>query len=252
MSLIVPSRNVLLTSSGWRGGFRNTSHDVTGPRPAGRIEEGQEGADRPTASGRGDWPKRTACAPLAEETERQGRRSAPTWLARPGSNRKLDAKIRQAALEILSQKIYSVFSPTLAAEYLADRHAIRAGRETVRTWMIEGKLGRAQRQTIEKNPGMATTPVAVGELVQWDTSEHAWLEERRSQLYLISMIDDASSRLHARFVLHDSTAENMRLLWSYLERHGRPVSYYTDKASLFQTTSKIAGALQKSKVTRSY
>jgi hypothetical protein len=56
---------------------------------------------------------------------------------------------------------------------------------------------------------------------------------------LISMIDDASSRIHARFVMHDSTEENMRLLWSYLESHGRPLSYYTDKASLFQTAPKI-------------
>jgi len=156
------------------------------------------------------------------------------------SNRRLDAKIRQAALEILSRKIYSGFGPTLAAEYLADRHGIHAGRETVRTWMIEGKLWRAQRQSIEKIHAWRPRRSRVGELVQWDTSEHAWLEKRGPQLYLISMIDDASSRLHARFVLHDSTAENMRLLWSYLERHGRPVSYYTDKASLFQTTPKVA------------
>jgi hypothetical protein len=46
-------------------------------------------------------------------------------------------------------------------------------------------------------------------------------------------------------VLHDSTAENMRLLWSYLERHGRPVSYYTDKASLFQTAPKVARDLKE-------
>jgi transposase len=156
------------------------------------------------------------------------------------SNRKLDAKIRQAAVEILSRKIYAGFGPTLAAEYLADRHGIYAGRETVRTWMIAGKLWRAQRQSIERIHAWRPRRSRVGELVQWDTSEHAWLEERGPQLYLISMIDDASSRLHARFVLHDSTAENMRLLWSYLERHGRPVSYYTDKASLFQTTPKIA------------
>ena len=76
--------------------------------------------------------------------------------------------------------------------------------------------------------------------MQWDTSEHAWLEDRGPRLYLISMIDDASSRLHARFVMHDSTAENMRLLWSYLERHGRPVSYYTDQAGLFVTAPKTA------------
>ena len=53
-----------------------------------------------------------------------------------------------------------------------------------------------------------------GELVQWDTSEHDWLEGRGEELYLISMIDDATSRLLARFVRHDSSEENMRLLWS--------------------------------------
>jgi hypothetical protein len=54
------------------------------------------------------------------------------------------------------------------------------------------------------------------------------------------MIDDASSRMHARFVRSDSTEENMRLLWKYVEQYGRPVSYYTGKASLFQTAPKTA------------
>jgi hypothetical protein len=54
----------------------------------------------------------------------------------------------------------------------------------------------------------------VGELVQWDTSDHDWLEGRGEKLYLIVMIDDASKRLWARFVRHDSTEENMQMLWS--------------------------------------
>ena len=77
-----------------------------------------------------------------------------------------------------------------------------------------------------------------GELVQWDTSEHDWLEGRGEKLYLIVMIDDATSRLFARFVRHDSTAENMKLLQSYLEKFGRPIAFYTDKAALFQTAEK--------------
>jgi hypothetical protein len=52
------------------------------------------------------------------------------------------------------------------------------------------------------------------------------------------MIDDATSRLWARFVRRDSTEENRKLLWSYLEKFGRPVAFYTDKASLFLTTEK--------------
>jgi len=44
--------------------------------------------------------------------------------------------------------------------------------------------------------------------------------------------------LFARFVRSDSTEKNMRLLWDYLEKFGRPLTFYTDKASLFQTTEK--------------
>jgi hypothetical protein len=106
--------------------------------------------------------------------------------------------------------------------------------------MIEGKLWRASRQRVDKIHAWRQRRTRVGEMIQWDTSEHAWLEDRGVKLYLISMIDDASSRLHARFVLHDSTEENMRLLWSYIERFGRPLSYYTDKAGLFQTAPKTA------------
>jgi transposase len=161
------------------------------------------------------------------------------------SNRKVDEKVRQTALEILGRKVYAGFGPTLAAEYLAKKHGIHVGRETVRTWMIEGKLWQARSQRMEKIHAWRERRSRVGELVQWDTSEHAWLEDRGPKLYLISMIDDATSRLHARFVLHDSTAENMRLLWSYLEKYGRPLSLYTDKASLFQTAPKTPRDLKE-------
>ena len=52
------------------------------------------------------------------------------------------------------------------------------------------------------------------------------------------MIDDASSELLARFVRHDSSDENRRLLQTYLEQNGRPVAFYTDCASLFVNTPK--------------
>jgi hypothetical protein len=74
--------------------------------------------------------------------------------------------------------------------------------------------------------------------VQWDTSEHDWLEGRGEKIYLVTMIDDATSRVFARFVRHDSTEENMNVLRQYLERFGRPLEFYTDKASLFQTAPK--------------
>ncbi len=66
------------------------------------------------------------------------------------SNRKLDEKMKEQALEILGRDVYRGFDPTLAAEHLDRKHDIHAGRETVRGWMIEGKLWRASRQRVEK------------------------------------------------------------------------------------------------------
>src|ERR1017187_7944441 len=161
------------------------------------------------------------------------------------SNRKLDEKNQAKAVAILGQEKYRGFGTTRASEYLGKHHQITVSRETVRAWMIEARLWRSRKQRVEKVHVWRQRRSRGGGLVRWDTSEHQWLEERGPKLYLISMIDDATSRLHARFVLHDSTAENMRLLWSYLERHGRPVSFYTDKASLFQTAPKIARDLKE-------
>jgi hypothetical protein len=160
------------------------------------------------------------------------------------SNRKLDEKSKAKGVALLGQAMYRGFGPTLASEYLGKHHQITVSRETVRAWMIEAHLWRPKRQRVNQIHAWRQRRSRSGELVQWDTSEHDWLEGRGPKLYLISMIDDATSRLYARFVLHDSTEENMRLLWTYLERYGRPLSFYTDKASLFQTAPKTARDVQ--------
>jgi hypothetical protein len=78
--------------------------------------------------------------------------------------------------------------------------------------MIEAHLWKPRRATCKDIHVWRQRRDAWGELVQWDTSEHAWLEGRGPKLYLIAMIDDATSRAWARFAEHDSMAENMRLL----------------------------------------
>lgn len=154
------------------------------------------------------------------------------------SNRRIEEKTEQQAVKILSAPVYEGFGPTLASEYLRNKHGIEASKETVRQWMIEGKLWRAKPETVKKVHAWRPRRSRFGELVQWDTSEHDWLEGRGDKLYLIVMIDDATSRLFARFVRHDSTEENMKLVRSYVEKFGRPIAFYTDKAALFQTAEK--------------
>lgn len=154
------------------------------------------------------------------------------------SNRKMSEQIREKAMGILSQDVYRGFGPTLASEYLTEKHDLVVGRETLRGWMVEAQLWRAKAKHVERVHIWRPRRSRWGELVQWDTSEHDWLEGRGRKLYLISMIDDATSQILARFVEHDSTEENMRVLQSYVERKGRPLSFYTDKATLFANLPK--------------
>jgi transposase len=156
------------------------------------------------------------------------------------SNRKLSEEVRQQVVATLSLPEWKGFGPTLASYHLAKDHALRIGREALRQIMTQAGLWRAKKQNIKDVHVWRPRRSCRGELVQWDTSEHDWLEGRSDEkLYLISMIDDATSELLAHFVRGDSTEENMRLLRTYLEHNGRPVAFYTDKASLFRTAPKV-------------
>ena len=65
------------------------------------------------------------------------------------------------------------------------------------------------------------------------------------------LIDDATSRSWGRFVQHDGTRVNMGVLWGYLERNGRMVDVYTDRAAMFMVTPKSnESAGQRQKVDR--
>jgi len=73
------------------------------------------------------------------------------------SNRRMPEEVQQRAVEILSQEVYRGFRPTLATEYLNEKHEVEVSRETVRKWVplsarsgIEARLWRPRRQTIEQ------------------------------------------------------------------------------------------------------
>jgi biotin operon repressor len=175
---------------------------------------------------------------LLRQLKRRGDKVVAHALRGLPSNRKISADTEQEAMAILSRPVYRGFGPTLASEYLAKKHDIEVSRETVRAWMIKAKLWRGRKQHVEEIHEWRERRSRFGELVQWDTSTHNWLEGRGEEIFLINMIDDATSRWFARFVSSDSTVENMNLLARYVKKHGRPLGFYTDKASLFQTAVK--------------
>src|SRR5215469_8553612 len=62
------------------------------------------------------------------------------------SNRKIEEKIEQRAVKILSVPVYAGFGPTLASEYLASKHGIEVSKETVRQWMMRPNSGVGRKR----------------------------------------------------------------------------------------------------------
>jgi transposase len=161
------------------------------------------------------------------------------------SNRKLPAKTQKQAMKILKQPDWHDFGPTFAAEQLAKRYQIQVGKETLRGWMMEAGLWKSKSRRLEQVHGWRPRRSAFGELVQWDTSEHDWLEGRGRVRYLVRMIDDATSWSWGRFVERDATPHNMGVLWEYLEKNGRMVDVYTDRDSMFSVTPRAGESEQE-------
>ena len=170
---------------------------------------------------------------LQRRVQAEGDRGVVHRLRGRPSNRKIDERQQRQMLRELRKPCYAGFGPTLAAEQLAGQgHAV--SRETLRHWMAAAGLWQPRRRSLRRVHVWRERRAAFGELVMLDSSEFAWLEQRGPYCQLIAMIDDASSRIWARFVERDTTEENLRTLRGWLQRYGRPLALYTDKDSIFQ------------------
>jgi DNA-binding Lrp family transcriptional regulator len=170
---------------------------------------------------------------LLRRMKKQGDAVVVHRLRGRASNRRLPAKTQKQALAILGKPEWHDFGPTFAAEQLAKHHKIQVGKETLRKWMTEAGMWQPGSRKIHEVHEWRPRRSGFGELVQWDTSDHDWLEGRGPVRYLVRMIDDATSWSWGRFVESDATPFNMAVLWEYIEKNGRMVDVYTDRDSMF-------------------
>lgn len=170
---------------------------------------------------------------LLKRMEQEGDRVVVHRLRGRASNRRIGEAVQKRALEILREPEWHDFGPTYASEQLGKRHQIEVSDETVRQWMLEAGLWKSRTRRLAEVHTWRPRRSGFGELVQWDTSEHDWLEGRGPVRYLVRLIDDATSWSWGRFVERDATAFNMAVLWEYLEKHGRMEEVYTDRDSMF-------------------
>lgn len=156
------------------------------------------------------------------------------------SNRRFSDAFRERVIAIVRAR-YADFGPTLAAEYLAERHGISISHEALRLLMMEAGLWTAKRAKRAQLHQMRHRRDRRGELVQVDGSDHDWFEGRGPRCSLLVYIDDATSELmHLEMAESESTFSYMRATTTYLKRHGKPVAFYSDKHSAFRNNNATA------------
>lgn len=156
------------------------------------------------------------------------------------SNNQTPTNTTQLALEIIRTH-YTDFGPTLACEKLRECHGLCLSRETVRKMMSEVGLWVPRKLRSSKIYQPRHRRHCLGELIQVDGSEHAWFEDRAPMCTLLVYIDDATSQLmHLHFTYSESTFSYFEATQDYLKKHGKPQTFYSDKASVFRVNNKQA------------
>jgi hypothetical protein len=152
------------------------------------------------------------------------------------SNRRIAKKRKAKALKLYEQR-YGDFGPTLAAEKLAERHRLAISAETLRGWLREHGIEHFTRR---KRPHRVwrARKAHRGELVQLDGSHHDWLEGRGPRCVLMAYIDDASSRVYARFYAYEGTIPAMDSFQRYVQRYGLPLALYADQHTTYQSPAE--------------
>jgi hypothetical protein len=134
------------------------------------------------------------------------------------SHRRILEKVTAKVRSLYTQR-YGDFDPTLATEKLAERHGIILSAETLRRWLRAYGVAHFRRR---KRPRRAwrARKVHVGEVVQLDGSHHDWFEGRGPQCVLMAYIDDARSRVYARFYEYEGTVPALVSFQRYVKQHG--------------------------------
>lgn len=154
------------------------------------------------------------------------------------SNRQLSPGLENPAISLIRRN-YSDFGPTLAQEKLVECHGLKLAKETVRRIMVDAGMWVPRKQRPPKVYQPRNRRACCGELIQIDGSDHRWFEDRGPACTLLVFIDDATSQLmHLHFTEAESTFSYFTATRAYLERHGKPLAFYSDKASVFRSNHK--------------
>lgn len=152
------------------------------------------------------------------------------------SHRAIAGAIKNKVLA-LCRGIYAGFNPTFASEKLFERNKIKICRETLRQWFIKEAITYDKRKA-RPHRKWRQRKAYCGEMIQMDGSHHDWFEGRWLECVLLGYIDDATSRVYARFYEYEGTFPAMDSFKRYALKYGLPQSVYLDCHSTYKSTKK--------------
>lgn len=170
---------------------------------------------------------------LCAQVRQKGNKGIIHGLRSRPSNHRLPPGLLDKALALVKER-YADFNPTFANEKIWELHHIRLSTFTLRQRMIREGLWKSRKHRPKHHAWRERRP-CTGMLVQLDGSDHPWFEERGPRCVLLIFIDDATSRiLYGEFVPVEDTLNLLAAAKSYLLLHGRPISFYVDKDSIYK------------------
>ncbi len=149
---------------------------------------------------------------------------------------------REAEVEALYRTRYAGFTAKHFHEHLVQRHGFAWGYTWTKTFLhSKGLLERAKRRGAHRRK-RPRRPLP-GMMLHQDGSRHAWLGGQPALDLIVTMDDATSAILSAFLVEEEGTASTFRGLRDVFDRHGLPLSLYTDRgAHYFYTADAKEGA----------
>jgi transposase-like protein len=169
------------------------------------------------------------------------------------------ATLSRERVVALRRDTYGGFNDQHFTEKLVEVEELELSRASVRRILRAAGIGAVRGRRAPKHRRRRDRRPQAGQMILWDGSRHAWLEERGPRLCLMAAIDDATGELlpGGHFVDQECTIGYLRVLRAVVKSKGIPLAAYMDRHSALQRNDKnwsleeqLAGRRQPTQVKR--
>jgi transposase len=152
------------------------------------------------------------------------------------SPRKFEPHFSEKITKIYKKEFLG-YKPTFFTQKLAEEYNISISKESTRSMLIQHELWTPKKKK-RKHRTKRQRKNHCGELVQLDGSVHQWFPGKDGYCVLMLYIDDATSRVFARFYPYEGTIPAMDSFRRYVSRYGIPIALYADCHGTYKNNNK--------------